>query len=391
MFKRMKICLFTSSIDKNNGGPSRSVPILAKGLSLVGIDTTLFTCRSHKMNTHLLDNSDVTLRIVPSTISFDELEKEILSGNYDLIHGQNLWDPLYCKMAKIARKYSIPYIMTPRGCLEPWCLCQKKWKKRIAMALYQKHDLQKAACILATSDMETAHIRELGITSPIATIPNGIDISEYQCRSVDFKNSIKNQIVFISRIHQKKGIEVLIRAWERLSRVYPEWNIVIAGNGEDAYIQQLKNLIKINGLDKVVDILPPVFGEAKHMLYCESSLFVLPSYSENFGMVIAEAMSCGVPVITTKGTPWQDLNDKEIGWCIELSVDNLADAISNAIDLGQDALFDMGQKASQYIRDTYQYTEVAYKNKAVYEWIVNGTSKPNYVGTVDTVSKSVSE
>lgn len=379
----MKICIFTSSIDKNNGGPSRSVPILAKGLSIVGIDTALFTCSSPKMNTHLLDNSEVTLKVVSSTISFDELEKEILSGNYDLIHGQNLWDPLYYKMAKIARKYKIPYMMTPRGCLEPWAYkgqgFVKNLKKKIAMFLYQKKDLQNAACILATAQMEADNIRALGIKSPIAIIPNGIDVSEYKCRTIDDKPFIKKQILFLSRIHPKKGIEFLINAWALLKEKYPDWNVVIAGNGEEFYINQLNTMISDYRLEECIKIIPPVFGKEKYKLYCESSLFVLPTYSENFGMVIAEAMSCGIPCITTNGTPWQELNEKNIGWCIDISQENLLQTISTAIDLGQDILFDMGQRCSEHIYNTYQYTQVALKNKYVYEWVVNGGEKPNYI------------
>ena len=145
----MKICIFTNSIDKTHGGPSRSVPILAKGLAIVGANTTLFTCSSPQMNSHLLDETDVTLKVVSPDISAKELEEEILSGNYDLIHGQNLWDPFFNKMARIARKHHIPYMMTPRGCLEPWAYqgqgFLKNLKKKIAMLLYQKKDLQRAS------------------------------------------------------------------------------------------------------------------------------------------------------------------------------------------------------------------------------------------------------
>lgn len=155
--------------------------------------------------------------------------------------------------------------------------------------------------------------------------------------------------------------------------------MVIAGNGEEAYIADLKKMIKDKGLDSCIKIIPPVFGEDKRKLYCESALFVLPTFSENFGMVIAEAMSCGVPVITTNGTPWQELNDLKLGWCINLSLDNLAKAISEAIDLGIDSLFEMGLQCSRHIFDTYQYKEVALKNQMVYEWIVNSKNKPNFI------------
>lgn len=382
----MKICIFTTSIDKKGGGPSRSVPILARGLSLNGVETTLLTGRSDEMNSHLIDGSLVSLKIFEHDITNKKLEQILLEGNFDVIHGQNLWAPLYNRMAKIARKHNIPYMVTPRGCLEPWAYkgqgLIRNLKKKIAMLLYQKEDLQKASCILATAKMEADNIRALGITAPIAIIPNGIDISEYKCRTLEDKIKVKKQILFLSRIHEKKGIEFLISVWEQLQRQYPDWNVVIAGNGEEAYIQQLKALITSKGLQNCVEIIPPVFGEDKHKLYCESSLFVLPTYSENFGMVVAEAMSCGVPVITTNGTPWQELNEKHLGWCIDLSLENLANTISAAIDLGQDKLFELGQRCSKHIHNTYQYTEVAAKNKAVYEWIVNGGDKPEYVDVI---------
>ena len=375
----MRICIFTTSIDKRLGGPSRSVPILARGLANKGILTTLLTCKTEQMNVHLLDNSTVDLKIIDANVNVKCFEKDILDAKYDLIHLQNLWMPLYHKMARIARKHNIPYIMTPRGCLEPWCMKQKRIKKLVAFHLYQKRDLQQAACILATSKMEADNIRALGITSPIAIIPNGIDISEYKCRTSEDKTHVKKQILFLSRIHEKKGIECLINAWEQLRAKYPTWNVVIAGNGEESYIHRLNEIIKSKSLRDCVEIIPPVFGEDKRRLYCESSLFVLPSYSENFGMVIAEAMSCGVPVITTNGTPWQELNEIKLGWCIDLSLEKLITSISKAIELGQDSLFRIGQECSKHIRDTYQYTEVAAKNKAVYEWILNGGVKPDFV------------
>lgn len=379
----MKVCIFTASIDKKDGGPSRSTPILAKGLSSVGVDTTLMTLATDDMNTHLLDGSQVDIIRVSQDYKYGDLEKLLLEGKYDLIHGQNLWNPFYHKMAKIARKHGIPYIVTPRGCLEPWAYqgqgIIRNLKKKVAMLLYQKKDLDKANCILATAKMEADNLRALGISAPIAVIPNGIDISEYECRSYETKDLVKKQIVFLSRIHQKKGIEFLINAWCQLKDKYPDWNVIIAGNGDESYIRQLKELISSKCLQECVQIIPPVFGEAKHKLYCESSLFVLPTYSENFGMVIAEAMSCGVPVITTNGTPWQELNEKQLGWCIDLSLDNLVSTMSKAIDLGLDRLFEIGQACSQHIHETYQYTEVAEKNSNVYEWIVKGKVKPDYI------------
>ena len=238
------------------------------------------------------------------------------------------------------------------------------------MLLYQRFDIQNANAILATANLEAVHLRALGFTNPIAVIPNGIDISEYKCRTFEDRDEIKKQILFLSRIHPKKGIEILIESWKRLTGKYKDWNVVIAGNGEENYISYLKELIKNNYLDSSVSIIPPVFGEMKRKLYCESSLFVLPTYSENFGMVIAEALACGIPVITTTGTPWEELNTNKIGWCVELSVENIVLTIETAIQLGEEKLFEMGQKGHMYVNDKYDYSKVGMKNKQLYQWIL---------------------
>ena len=375
----MRICIFTSTIDKRGGGPSRSVPILSKGIAENNCDVTLMAGESEQMNDHMIEGSLVKFVKFNPNCSADELEKLLLEGKYDLVHAQGIWVPIYNKIAKILRRHGIPYVMTPRGALEPWCLNQKKWKKKIAMMLYQKNDLQKAAAILTTAVMEAQHLRELGIKAPLAVIPNGIDVTEYQCRPADFLPNVKKQIVFLSRIHQKKGIEILINVWEKIRFDFPDWNVVIAGNGEEEYIQQLKSMITSKKLQDCVEIIPPVFGKDKHKLYCESFLFVLPTYSENFGMVVAEALACGVPVVTTNGTPWQELNDEKIGWCVDLSEENIENAIRDALSLPAEELFAMGQKGSKHINNNYLYTSVAKKNLELYKWILEGGDMPDFM------------
>lgn len=375
----MKICIFTTTIDKKDGGPSRSIPVLAKGLSKIGCDVTLLTLKSDDMNIHLLDGSNVKIVILPSRASTSIYEKTILNGNFDIIHSQNLWLPSYHQIASIARKHGIKYIMTPRGSLEPWCLKHKALKKRIAMWLYQRNDLQKAAGILATSEMEANNFRNLNLTAPIAIIPNGLDMNEYKCREYDTYPRIKKQILFLSRIHKKKGIEILINVWEKLFKKYYDWNVLIVGNGDQAYINSIQQMICSKGLQNSIKLIPPVFGDTKNKLYAESSIFILPSYSENFGMVIAEAMACGVPVITTTNTPWLQLNSKGIGWCVDLSEKNIENALCEAMDKPSKELFEMGQQCSKYISDNFNFISVAQKNLEFYNWIKKGCDKPDFV------------
>lgn len=373
----MKVLTFISSIDLTGGGPSRSVPMLVKGLAEVGVDITLMTFCSDDMNTHALDGTTAKLKVLEPGTSAKYLEEYILSERFDLIQMQSLWAKSYHQVARIARKHDIPYIITPRGMLEPWSLSQKKWKKKLAMKLYQKADLQKAACIFTTAEMETRHIRDLGIKTPCSVIPNGIETEGYPCRKT--VEGVKKQILFLSRIHVKKGIELLIDSFTNLYKNFVDWSVVIVGNGDAEYIESLKLKVKGLGMQGSIKILPPVFGEAKTKLYQESSLFCLPSYSENFGMVIAEAMSCGVPVITTTNCPWEILNETNTGWCIDLSVDNLEKTLQKALSLTPANLFEMGQRASKLVNEKFNYLNVAARTKELYEWILNKTEKPSFV------------
>ena len=391
----MKVLTFITSISLKGGGPSRSVPMLVKGLAEVGVDITLMTFRSEDMNTHALEGTPAKLKVWEDGTTAREIEDFILSEQFDLIQLQRLWAKSYHVVALIARKHNIPYIITPRGMLEPWSLSQKKWKKKLALMFYQMKDLKKAACIFTTAEMEAQHVRELGVNAPMSVIPNGIETDGYACRTS--LEGVKKQILFLSRVHVKKGIEILIDAFCKLRAeggVFKEWSVVIVGNGEDDYIESLKRKVDELELEDCIKILPPVFGEAKTKLYQESSLFCLPSYSENFGMVIAEALSCGVPAITTNGTPWQLLNgdyatmgasldmlgeDKRTGWCIDLSVKNLERTLREAMAMSPAALYEMGQRGSKMINENFNYRSVALKTKCLYEWIVNGGIKPLFV------------
>ena len=373
----MKVLTFISSLDINSGGPSRSVPMLVRGLAELGVDITLMTIRSENMNTHALEGTSAKIKVFDPSVSQSEIARYLKEEHFQLIQIQSMWDLPYHKVMVEARQLNIPYIVTPRGMLEPWSLSQKKWKKELAWWLYQRNDVQKSVCVFTTAKMEADHISNLGITTSRAVIPNGIETDSYPCKtSVDV---VKKQVLFLSRVHVKKGIEILFDAWKRIHSEFADWQLLVVGNGEAEYIQSLENRVECLGLKECINIIPPVFGNDKILLYQESALFCLPSYSENFGMVIAEAMSCGTPVITTTNCPWNILNDTSTGWCIDLSVDNLEYALREALSMNPTELYDMGQKASKLIYDNFDYRSVTRKTLRLYEWLLGGGEKPEFI------------
>ena len=373
----MKILSFVSSIDLSSGGPSRSVPMLAKGLAELGVDITLMAIRSENMNVHALEGTTARLKVLEPSFTRREIAQYLKDEKFHLIQIQSMWDWPYHKVMVEARKLGIPYIVTPRGMLEPWSLSQKKWKKKLAWWLYQRNDVQKSVCVFTTAKMEAEHVTNLGITTCKAVIPNGIETDSYPCKtSVDV---VKKQVLFLSRVHVKKGIEVLFEVWKQIHPDYEDWQLLVIGNGEAEYIHSLENRVECLGLKESIKILPPVFGNDKIQIYQESALFCLPSYSENFGMAIAEAMSCGTPVITTTNCPWNILNDTKTGWCIDLNVDNLERALREALSMNPTELYDMGQKASKLIYENFDYRNVTRKTLKLYEWLLNGGEKPEFV------------
>lgn len=373
----MKILSFVSSLDLSSGGPSRSVPMLVKGLAELGVDITLMTVKSENMNTHALEGTTAKLKVLTPSFSKKKIAKYLADERFDLIQIQSMWDLPYHKVMVEARRLGIPYIVTPRGMLEPWSLSQKKWKKKLAWWFYQRNDVQKSVCVFTTAKMEAEHVSNLGITTCKVVIPNGIETDAYPCKSS--VEGVKKQVLFLSRVHVKKGIELLFEAWKRLHSDYVDWQLLVIGNGEAEYIHSLENRVESLGLKDSIKILPPVFGEAKIKVYQESALFCLPSFSENFGMVIAEAMSCGTPVITTTNCPWEILNETNTGWCVDLSVDNLECTLREAMGMDANALYDMGQKAGKLIFDNFDYRSVTRKTLRLYEWLLNSGEKPEFV------------
>ncbi len=379
----MKITHCISSIDESTGGPARSVTHLVEEFGKIDpiSEVNLFTLESENPLLSGFSNPKLKLKFFEAKfIGYSkELKINLQSIPTLLFHGHGIWQIPAHQMATIARKRKIPYLISIRGMLEPWSMQQSKIKKKIAMQLFQHKDLKKASCLHATGQFELESIRNLGYKNPIADIPNGIKINEFPQKKY-VAGKTKKTILFLSRIHPKKGIEILINAWQSLDSALKEnWCIKIAGNGEEDYIKQLNALIQEVGLSGSITIIGAKFGQEKIATYHEADLFVLPTYSENFGIVIAEALCCGVPVITTKGTPWQELETENAGKWIAIGEMPLRDALHemmNKSDLEREI---MGRKGRKLVEENYSIESVAQKFILLYQWILSGENKPDFV------------
>ncbi len=240
--------------------------------------------------------------------------------------------------------------------LGDWALGHGKWKKKLAWLLYQRTDLRNAAGFHATSDQEAEEIRKLGFTQPIAVVPNGITLPAHlPARS---KREGKRVALFLSRIHPKKGLVELVRAW-RMAEVGSDWELVIAGPDENGFRRVVEQEINAQGLNGAVSFAGPLDDVQKWQAYRSADLFVLPSFNENFGIVIAEAMAAELPVLTTTGTPWRCLQEHEMGWWVENNSEAISAALVEAIRQPPESLYSKGQQARRYVLENFSWESSA--------------------------------
>jgi len=247
--------------------------------------------------------------------------------------------------------------------LEPWAISHKGLKKKIAWWLYQRRDLKQALCHIATGEVEARSLQDLGLGVPIVIVPNGVDVPEERLSSVASeslkasRNRRERTTLFLARIYHIKGLPMLIEAW---ARVRPHgWLLRIAGPDEAGHQKQVERAVSAAGLGEVVSFTGPIESQMRTSAFLDADLFVLPTHSESFGLVVAEALAHSLPVLTTTAAPWSILRERGCGWSVDATVDGITEGLCQATGLDSEALRDMGKKGRALVAEKFSWKRIA--------------------------------
>lgn len=391
----MKIISVIENIADEYGGPANSLPNMLEALRKnLGIKSVVYSISGGRdEKNQFIERFSIPWYNCkpngPSKIKYSaELRSRLNSelGNGDIIFSNNLWNYPAFLSAFVAQTKALPHVVSIRGSLYPWSLSQGKWRKKIAWFLFQKRSLQKASLVHVTCADEYHAVRKLGITSPIAIVPHGINYDDYQDlpqKEACFEHlnlcKEKKYVLFMSRLHKKKGLDLLLDVWVDLVKVFPNWCLLVVGPDYSNYIEKINVIASENKITDNIKVLGMLTGHDKLAVLGVSDLFTLPSYTENFGVVIGEAMAAGVPTITTTGVPWSEVNSWNCGLQIELSRENLFNAMESLMGEDEKYLIAMSKNAKSLIKKNYSWSAQAEKFGQALDYVVNSKAAPGVV------------
>jgi glycosyltransferase involved in cell wall biosynthesis len=379
----MNVVHTVSSLRADHGGPSRSVTALCSGLARHSAEVAVVAQRRQPGEPApvIPDDDRVTVRFAatdPGWRSFlpgpTNFGTTIADAAPSLVHDHGLWLPTNHASARTAQRLGVPYVVSTRGMLTRWALQFNAGKKKLAWSLYQRRDLESARLFHATAEDEVEDIRRAGLRQPIVLAPNGVELPDRTrgARAVDRTR----KALFLSRVHPKKGLVNLARAW---AEVRPAgWELVLAGPDEAGHRAEVDRVLRDLGIDEVT-WTGEVDDRGKWDLYFDADLFVLPTFSENFGIVVAEALAAGIPAITTTGAPWSVLEERDCGWWIDTGVEPLVAALGEAVALSGEQRDAMGRKGRAYVEESLSWDHIAAEILAAYRWLLGEGERPDSV------------
>ena len=387
----------TPSVGKEAHGVGQVALNLARAQNQVGCDTQIWCLGDADQVQWASDTSGfpqhkiTTFPVVGAhrlgySLAMMSTATQARGDKFDIVHQHGIWSASSRVSSVFRQKHHTPVVIAPHGSLQQWALQRSRLRKQLALMAYERQNLSQSACLHATAYSEVDDFRDFGLSNPIAVIPNGVseDWLNSIGDSVRFRATYKIPIgrrilFFLSRITPKKGLPMLLQAIDVARGAFSDWLLIIAGVDEFDHKKEVKLLVRQLGLEDSVRFLGTLYGQAKRDAFAAADVFILPSFSEGSPMVVLDSLATGVPVITTKGTPWESLNAHRCGWWVDVSVDGLAEALRDAANLSKEQLMAMGRRGRDLVATEYSWIELARKTVDLYMWLLGRESKPDFV------------
>ncbi|MEQ8384381.1 MAG: glycosyltransferase [Coleofasciculus sp. A1-SPW-01] len=395
----MKILQVVPSLAKEKGGPTQIILEMVHSLGECGITVEIVTTNdngSNLLNVPLhqrIEYEKVPVWFFPrfsppikDFIFSADLTKWLWQhlADYDIVHTHYLFSYAPTCAAVIATYQRIPYIATPYGMLTEWAINNQRLKKQI-YSIIERYNLNRAVAIHCSTAEESKNVEEFNVNTQNIVIPYGIHLPNYQSNAKQCIHKIYNVyskkkiILYLSRIHYKKRPDLLIKALRKLNEQDYDFHLILAGSGEPDYVNHLKKLVASVGLTKHTSFAGFVTGEDKNLLLQGSDIFVLPSFSENFGVAVAEAMAAGLPVIVTPGVQISpEIAEAKAGLVVEGDVETLADAIATLLN-SPHLRHELGENGKRLVSHRYSWKVIAQNLISVYTAIIEGKPLPDHL------------
>ncbi|MBB3216216.1 glycosyltransferase involved in cell wall biosynthesis [Ochrobactrum sp. RC6B] len=376
----MNIVHVIGSYDPAKGGPQAVVVRLAAAQAALGHEVTIVS----------YSDDEVSRRAVAATAAipgFDRVRtlllpmpdlRETLSGSAaakameallratDFVHLHGVWETNLLRASMLCRRFSVPYCVCCCGMLDVWSMQQSAWKKKLAMRLGFRRMLDGAAFIHALNADEIELMRPLGLKAPPVIIPNGIFLNEVEGGEADVGGLPgRPYVLFLSRLHYKKGLDILADAFRRVAPLFPDADLVVAGpdgGAEDEFRERIRQY----GLQERVHMTGGLYGPAKIAALKRAACFCLPSRQEGFSVAITEALACGVPVAITDACHFPEVGEAGAGIVSPLDPMAVAVALERILE-DPDRAARMGAAGAKLVRDNYTWPRIAAQTIAAYQ------------------------
>jgi glycosyltransferase involved in cell wall biosynthesis len=403
----MKILHVIPTLSESSGGPPEVALNLVRSLREIDVDAEILTTNHGltavpkipvNQRVDYRRTSEAGQQNIPVPVWFvpynpPELKEFIFSkaltkwlwqhiSTYDLLDNHYLFSYAPTCAATIAQWKKVPYTVRTMGQLTPWALSQSRQKKQLYSFFFERRNLNRAAAIHCTAAAEAVDVQQFGIKSPTVTLPLGvtasapIDQAAQKLRQVYDIAADTPILLFLSRIHYKKRPDILIQSVGQILAQQKDCHLILAGTGEAEYLRELQQLVAQLGIGDRVSFVGFVSGYDKNLLLQGADVFVLPSYSENFGIAVAEALVAGLPVVVTPGVQIApEIAAARAGLVLEANVTELSAALLQLLQhpsLRQD----LGENGKLLARTRYTWMAIAKDLKAVYETILAQKSLP---------------